>query len=167
MYRELRRIAASQLRRERTRGTLLDTTVLVHEAWLRLGDNPAEPGRWDSRAHFFGSAANAMRRILVDNARRRVRRRRAVREMAYRTGPDLRPDAPEPADLIALDEALTALEARDPRAARIVTLRYFGGLSMPDVAYAAGVSLRTAEREWAHARAWLAQRIAPAPDPEP
>lgn len=158
VYSELRRIAASQLRRERRRGTLMDTTVLVHEAWVRLS-SPHTPQRWDNRAHFYASAALAMRRILVEQARRNLRRARTDRLGPRAADIPADPNRPEPAELIALDDALTELERRDPRAASIVSLRFFAGLDMPTVAELSGLSLRTAEREWAHARAWLQQRI--------
>ncbi len=164
VYAELRRIAAAQLRRERRRGTLMDTTVLVHEAWMRLAGpdarpTPAHAPAWESRAHFYASAAQAMRRILVEQARRKLRRG-PVADLGSRVDdlPGAKPSS-DPAELIALDEALADLERHDPRAASIVSLRFFAGLDMPTVAELSGLSLRTTEREWAHARAWLQQRI--------
>lgn len=164
VYSELRRMAAAQLRRERRRGTLMDTTVLVHEAWMRLAGPDAKPTSahtpvWESRAHFYASAAQAMRRILVEQARRNLRRG-PVADLGSRADdlPGAKPSS-DPAELIALDEALADLERHDPRAAGIVSLRFFAGLDMPTVAELTGVSLRTAEREWSHARAWLQQRM--------
>lgn len=156
IYSELRRIAASQLRRERRRGTLMDTTVLVHEAWMRLSADP-RTAPWDTRGHFYASAARAMRRILVEQARRSIRRARAA-EQAPRSDNN-HSTSIDPAELIALDEALVRFEEHDPRAAAVVNLRFFAGLDMPQIAEITGLSLRTAEREWFHARAWLQKHM--------
>jgi RNA polymerase sigma factor (TIGR02999 family) len=158
VYDELRRLAARRLAQERP-GASLQATALVHEAYLRLvGRDPDRP--WNGRGHFFGAAAEAMRRILVEKARRR----RRVRHGGGRLRADLDEAqlvAPEEADdrLLALDDALRALEALDPFKARLVELRYFSGLTIPRAAEALGVSTATAERAWAYARAWLRLRM--------
>src|SRR5262249_30792585 len=145
VYDELRRLARAQMARERV-GQTLQTTALVHEAYLRLvGD---EAIRWNSRGHFFAAAGEAMRRILVENARRKHRLkhgggRARVNLEDIAVAADERPD-----ELLALDEALTALEAADALAARVVKLRYFAGLTMPEVAKAMDLPLRTVERNW-------------------
>ena len=157
VYDELRRLAASKMSDERPDQTL-QATALVHEAFVRLVDvNNAQ--QWNSRGHFFAAAAEAMRRILVENARRR---RQLKRGAGFQKA-----EAHEIAvvadniqeDLIALDEALTKLTATDPQAARLIQLRYFVGLSIPDAANALGISPRTADRLWAFARAWLHREI--------
>jgi RNA polymerase sigma factor (TIGR02999 family) len=158
VYEELRTLAAQKLAQEKP-GQTLQATALVHEAYLRLvGEPTAQP--WNSRGHFFAAAAEAMRRILVESARRKGRarhgggRRRVDLDLAALRAPE--PDD----DLLALDEALTRLAAADPAAARLVELRYFAGLTMPQAAEALGVPLRTAERNWAYARAWLHRAVA-------
>ncbi len=165
VYDELRNLAAHRLAHEAP-GQTLQPTALVHEAYLRLLGGEAEK-HWDSRGHFFAAAAEAMRRILVESARRKKRlkhgggRARLPLEEAELL-------APEPSeDVLALDEALTALAATDRAAADLVQLRYFGGLSIPDAAQALGVSPRTAERLWAFARAWLRERVAHAEKDDP
>jgi RNA polymerase sigma factor (TIGR02999 family) len=153
VYAELRRLAAAQLAREKP-GQTLDATALVHEAYLRLV-GPADEKRWQSRGQFFASAAEAMRRILVDLARRKGRKKRA----GHRVRASL--DAVEPAisapddDLLAMDEALSRLAEADPKAAELVKLRYFAGLSIPQAAKALDIGARSADRLWAYARAWL------------
>src|SRR5262249_54939959 len=145
--------AARKLARE-TPGQTLDATGLVHEAYLRLVGNDAGQD-WANRAHFFAAAAEAMRRILLEQAPRKGSRQRRGR--LKRRGPH-RPagGAPEADDdLLALDEALTRLAAADPQAAELVKLRYFGGLTIKQAAEALGVSPRTADAWWAYARAWL------------
>jgi RNA polymerase sigma factor (TIGR02999 family) len=157
VYDDLRRLAARRLAREAP-GQTLEPTALVHEAYLRLvGDAPGR--HWDGRGHFFAAAAEAMRRILVENARRRRRLKRGGdRERRPLEAAELL--APEPReDVLALDEALTELAATDRAAADLVQLRYFGGLSIPDAAQVLGVSPRTAERLWTFARAWLRERV--------
>jgi RNA polymerase sigma factor (TIGR02999 family) len=152
VYDELRKLAAQRLAREKP-GQTLQATALVHEAYLRLV-GAGDPG-WSSRGHFFAAAAEAMRRILVENARRKA---------GPRAGGDHRRvdlDAVEPAiddppvDLIALDEALTALEARDKRKADLVRLRYFAGMSIEQAARALGISVATANNDWSYAKSWL------------
>jgi RNA polymerase sigma factor (TIGR02999 family) len=156
VYDDLRRLAARRLAHEAP-GQTLDPTSLIHEAYLRLVG--AEQGHWDNKGHFFAAAAEAMRRILVENARRKRCLKRGgglVRQELHDT--DLL--APEPReDLLALDEALTQLAATDRASAQLVELRYFGGLSMPETAEVLGISLRTAERLWTYARAWLHQYL--------
>lgn len=152
LYRELRILAATRLRREPGGPAALQTTALVHEAWVKLAG-----GRWESREHFFGAAARAMRQVLVDQARSR----RAPVGNIRRTPTTVIDPATEidPLDVLALDEALTELAEHDPRAAAIVELRFFAGLDMPEAAAAARVPLRTAQRDWQHARAWLLARL--------
>jgi RNA polymerase sigma factor (TIGR02999 family) len=154
VYEELRRLAAAHLRSERPDHTL-QPTALVHEAYLRLADQRSV--EWANRAHFFSIAARIMRRILVDHARRR----RALK----RDGAALRltlaeaPSEDRGPELLALDSALTSLESLDPRQAKIVELRFFGGLSVEETAEAAGISTATVKREWRTARAWLRREI--------
>jgi RNA polymerase sigma factor (TIGR02999 family) len=153
VYDELRRLAATRLAAEKP-GQTLQPTALVHEAYLRLvGDG--QPLVWNGRVHFFAAAAEAMRRILVENARRRMRQKRG----GERARVDLDAVAPTvPAldeDLLDLDDALTRLGESDPIAAELVKLRYFAGLSIPQAAEALGVGARSADRLWAYARAWL------------
>jgi RNA polymerase sigma factor (TIGR02999 family) len=152
VYDELRRLAARKLAGEKP-GQTLQATALVHDAYLRLvGDQ--DPG-WNGRGHFFAAAAEAMRRILVENARRKA----AAKAGGGRERVDLA--VAEPAvegprvDLIALDEALTALEAKDKRKADLVRLRYFAGLTTEQAAAALGVSVSTADNDWAYAKSWL------------
>jgi RNA polymerase sigma factor (TIGR02999 family) len=148
VYDELRQLAATRMAAERPDHTL-DATGLVHEAYLRLvGDQ-----RFDHRGHFFAAAAEAMRRILVENARRRSRARHGGgrRRVELRDVPAAVPDD----DLLALDEALVRLNAQDPVRAELVKLRYFAGLTIPQAADTLGISIATAERYWAFARAWL------------
>ena len=157
VYDELRHLAAARLAHEQPVQTL-QATALVHEAYLRLVDVD-EAQHWDSRGHFFAAAAEAMRRILLNRARdkKRLKRgggRRRVDldqiEIALDTSDE---------DLIALDEALGRLATEDPGAAQLVTLRFFAGLTLKDAAASLGLSLRTAERQWAYARAWLYARL--------
>jgi RNA polymerase sigma factor (TIGR02999 family) len=152
VYDELRRLAAQRMAQERP-GQTLQATALVHEAYLRLvGD---DRGEWDNRRHFFAAAAEAMRCILVDQARRK----RRVRHGGDRERIDLDEACslvqPPSDDLLALDEALTRLASRNPVRAEVVRLRFFAGLTMPEVARTLGISLPTAERYWAFARTWL------------
>src|SRR5437868_13418918 len=153
VYDELRQLAARRLAQEKP-GQTLQATALVHEAYLRLV-GVQQVQRWDSRGHFFAAAAEAMRRILLNRARdkKRVKRggeRRRVDldqiEIALDTSPE---------QLIALDEALSQLAVEDPDAARLVNLRFFAGLTLKDAAVFLGLARRTAERQWAYARAWL------------
>jgi RNA polymerase sigma factor (TIGR02999 family) len=160
VYDELRRLAARKLAREAP-GQTLDATALVHEAYLRLvGDRQGNGRAWDGRNHFFAAAAEAMRRILIESARRR----RSLKHGGGIGRADLDPDrlaAPAPDDeLLALDEALDRLAARDPLKADLVKLRHFAGLTQAEAAAVLGISVATAERHWAFARAWLRVEIA-------
>jgi RNA polymerase sigma factor (TIGR02999 family) len=157
VYDDLRRLAAHRLAHEAP-GQTLEPTALVHEAYLRLvGDTPDR--HWDGRGHFFAAAAEAMRRILVENARRKASLKRGG-DVAHLPLEEAELLAPEPReDVLALDEALTELAATDRAAADLVQLRYFGGLSIPDAAQVLGVSPRTAERLWTFARAWLKAKL--------
>jgi RNA polymerase sigma factor (TIGR02999 family) len=157
VYDELRRLAAQKLAAEKP-GQTLQATALVHEAYLRLvGPQPAQ--EWDSRGHFFAAAAEAMRRILVDNARRKQRIKhggqlRRVGEEALNFA------AEEPVeDLLSIDGLLDELTAADPQAGQVVKLHFFAGLTLDDAAGVLRISSRTVYRDWAFARAWLARRI--------
>src|SRR4051812_42962746 len=159
VYKELRKLAAQRLAREAP-GQTLQATALVHEAYLRLvGD--AEGRGWQSRGHFFAAAAEAMRRILVERARRRVAQKHGGRSQRLDLdGLDLAsPGDDRPEELIAIDEALAELERHDEQAARLVKLRFFAGLSHQQAAEALGIGRRAADRLWALARAWLYQRL--------
>jgi RNA polymerase sigma factor (TIGR02999 family) len=169
VYDELHRQAALALRREGD-GHTLQTTALAHEAWLRL--DAQHDAQWDSRTQFFAVAAQMMRRILVDHARRRRSLKRGGAPTQVTLGAVDREDqrdrsseasgsSLDPIDLVALDDALAGLAALDPQKARLVEFRYFGGLSMPETAEALGISPATAGREWAIARAWLRRELEP------
>jgi RNA polymerase sigma factor (TIGR02999 family) len=149
VYDELRRLAAAQMARERP-GHTLDATALVHEAWVRLTGGQ----QLESRSHFFRASAEAMRRVLVDHARARAAGKRGGGWTRVELA-DWQKAAQVPERVLALSEALERLAAREPRKAELVTLRFFGGMSMPEAADALGVSLPTAERWWAFARSWL------------
>ena len=154
VYEELRKLAASRMSRE-SAGQTLQPTALVHEAFMRLVGNDAGQ-EWDNRGHFFAAAAEAMRRILIDNARRRNSLKQGGDKARHDIRDDdavLNPDDSE--TLLALDEALTRLAAADPELARMVKLRYFTGLTIEETAKVLGVSPRTTKRNWAYARAWL------------
>lgn len=159
VYAELRRLAAAKLAREAP-GQTLQPTALVHEAWLRLGAD-RQPA-WANRAHFFAAAAEGMRRILIDHARRKraVRHGGALaRVSADATGFDLPAPLRETSELLLVNEALDALAAHDPRKAELVKQRYFVGLTLEEAAEVLGISLRTAKRDWAYARAWLFNEV--------
>jgi RNA polymerase sigma factor (TIGR02999 family) len=165
VYEELRKLAAARMAAE-SPGQTLQPTALVHEAYLRLV-GPVDERRWDGRGHFFAAAAESMRRILVDAARRKQRDKHGGDFQRI----DLDAAAPVAADprhdLIALDEALTRLAAEDPQAARLVELRQFAGLTVAEAAEALGVSPRTADRLWLYARAWLHRELSDtAADPQ-
>ena len=158
VYDELRRLAAQKLSQE-SPGQTLEATALVHEAYLRLVDVD-DAQSWNSRGHFFAAAAEAMRRILVDNARRKKSRKRGGDRHRVDVDESLLA-TPEPReDLVALDAALTRLAETDKQAAELVQLRYFGGLPIREVAEILGIAPRTADRLWAFARAWLHEEIA-------
>jgi RNA polymerase sigma factor (TIGR02999 family) len=159
VYNELRRLAAEKLSRERP-GQTLAATALVHEAYVRLVDCE-QPQRWDSRGHFFAAAAEAMRRILIENARRKasLKRgggyvRRVLIEDQIAGSAENRHE-----DLLALDEALTKLAKIEPQTAKLVELRYFAGLTNEQAAEILGMSPRTAKRAWTYARAWLRREL--------
>jgi RNA polymerase sigma factor (TIGR02999 family) len=157
VYEELRKLAAARMANEAA-GNTLQPTALVHEAWLRLVGN--ENPRFAGRAHFFAAAAEAMRRILID----RARRKRALRHGGGQVRVDLEqidlasPDADD--QLLAVNDALDKLAAQDPVEAELVKLRYFAGLTTEDVSGLLGISPRTARNYWAHARTWLYHEIA-------
>jgi RNA polymerase sigma factor (TIGR02999 family) len=159
VYDELRRLAAQKLAQEKP-GQTLQATALVHEAYLRLVDTD-KAQQWNSRGHFFAAAAEAMRRILVEQARRKGRQKRGgdwrrwdvqLSEPAAE-GPDV--------DLVAVDEALTELAREHPDKAELVKLRYFAGMTLAEAAAALGISTATADRRWRYARAWLTRRLRP------
>jgi RNA polymerase sigma factor (TIGR02999 family) len=157
VYDELRKLAAQKLAQEKP-GQTLQATALVHEAYLRLvGSEPA--GDWDSRGHFFAAAAEAMRRILVEQARRKKALRRGGRAVGQILREDDRVSAPVSDEILDLDEALSKLEAADQQAAQVVKLRIFAGMTLEESARALGVSTRTAVRSWAYARAWLSREL--------
>jgi len=157
VYDELRRLAAAKMASEAP-GHTLQATALVHEAWLRLMAN--EQRQWNDRTHFFAVAAEAMRRILVDSARRKLAQRRGGR--AQRTElPDIAcPVAENEDQIVAVSAALDEFAAVDKQKAELVKLRYFVGMTVEEAAEVVGISVPTAHRHWAYARAWLARRIA-------
>ena len=158
LYNELRRLAAAKMAREAA-GQTLQPTALVHEAWLRLGGD--QQPTWQNRAHFFGAAAEAMRRILVDNARRKSAQRHggaAEKISVEATGFDVAAPAADQ-DILLVNDALEALAAHDPRKAELVKLWYFVGLTLEEIAATLGISPRTADRDLAFAKAWLGKEI--------
>ena len=163
VYEQLRRLAAQKLAQEKP-GQTLQATALVHEAYLRLVDVETAQ-RWNSRGHFFAAAAEAMRRILID----RARKQRAAKRGGHRRRLDI--DAVDVAtratadQLLAIDDALAKLALEDPEAARLVELRYFAGLSVGEAGAALGISTATAYRHWKYARAWLHSELRGAGEP--
>ncbi len=157
VYAELRQLARAKMAREPA-GHTLQATALVHEAWLRLGEQ-----RFENRAHFFGVAAEAMRRILIERARRRLATRHGG-GIGHVNQDGLEIAAPIETDdeLLAVHEALTALAAHDPRKAELVKLRYFAGLTIPQAAEVLNISTPTAKRDWTYARTWLYRQISSA-----
>jgi RNA polymerase sigma factor (TIGR02999 family) len=159
VYDELRRLAAARMAHEAP-GVTLQPTALVHEAYLRLASEPAT--RWENRSHFMAVAARAMRRILVDHARKHRAAKRgsgaARLTIDHLDRPAVGPD--DVVDLVTLDDALSRLASIDPRQARIVELRFFGGLSVDDTAAILSASTRTVKRDWQLARAWLKREMA-------
>jgi len=161
VYEELRRLAAARMAHEAP-GQTLQPTALVHEAWIRLLGPDQEPKSWKGRSHFFGAAAEAMRRILVDKARRKQRLKHgagrqpldldSLPEIAVQSGDD-------DSNLLLVDEALERLAARDPQKAEVVKLRYFAGLNHVEVAQVLGLSEKTVQRYWQFAKAWLCADI--------
>ena len=158
VYDELRKLAAAKLAQERP-GHTLQPTALVHEAYLRLVD-VEQAQHWNSRGHFFAAAAEAMRRILIQNARQRRAQKRGghLQRREWDSGLAISNEPPE--KLIELDDALSALERKDAVKARLVKLRFFAGLTIAEAAAALGISETTADRYWAYARSWLQREMA-------
>lgn len=156
VYRELHRLAAGYLSRER-RGHTLQATALVNEAWLRLA---GQGTTWQGRAHFLGIAAQAMRRVLVDHARRRAAAKREGEAARITLADDVPDAAREGVDLVLLDDALARLAALDARQARVVEMRFFAGLDVAETAAALDVSEKTVKRDWAAAKAFLHRELA-------
>jgi RNA polymerase sigma factor (TIGR02999 family) len=158
VYDELRKLAAARMARESGTQTL-QPTALVHEVWLRLGGEATTT--WDNRAHFFAAAAEAMRRILIENARRRQRiRHGGGLQKVSESGSPLEVATPQAdEDILLLHEALSALERHDPRKAELVKQRHFIGLELTEICAVMGISERTANRDWTYARAWLFNEI--------
>ncbi len=165
VYDELRRLAAQRLAQEKP-GQTLQATALVHEAYLRLLD-PERGQDWNSRGHFFGAAAEAMRRILVDNARRKRRPKHGGDRKRMPLDAVALPVEDRFHDLLALDEALTRFAGKEPLKAEVVKLRYFAGLSVEEAAACLGISPITAKRHWAVARAWLYDALSDGEEPGP
>lgn len=160
VYKELRRLAASRMKGEKANHTL-QPTALVHEVYLKLaGGSPVD---WRNRSHFFAVAAQQMRRIIVDHARATHAEKRGGGAVAIALDDVGAVTAPLNESMLALDEALRRLEKVDARAARVVELRYFGGLKESETAEALGVGVSTMKRDWEFARAWLASQLKPAP----
>src|SRR3974390_2142556 len=154
VYEELRRLAAAKMAREAPDQTL-QPTALVHEAWLRLGPTDRN---WNGREHFFRASAEAMRRILVDRARRYAAEKRGDNPHRTELSDSKIGDLAQNDQVLQVDEALEALASRDPISAELVKLRYFVGLSMTEAAQSLGLSLRAAERRWTFAKAWLREQ---------
>jgi RNA polymerase sigma factor (TIGR02999 family) len=165
VYDELRRLAAQRLALEQP-GLTLDATSLVHEAYLRLiGGDPDKP--WDGRGHFFAAAAEAMRRILIEKARRKHRTRHGGDRKRLQLDDAQLADEVADDRLLAVDEALDRLAQEDEKVAEVVKLRYFVGLTIEETANVLAISVRTANRHWAFARAWLYQELSGWVEPEP
>jgi RNA polymerase sigma factor (TIGR02999 family) len=167
VYDELRKLAAQKLAQEKP-GQTLEATALVHEAYLRLVGKPAEDDsqEWEGRAHFFAAAAEAMRRILIEKARRKQRQKRGGgRPQVEIELADIASPMPDE-DLLALDEAMSRLAAEDPVRAKLVQLRFYTGLSNEEAAKILGISGVTAKRYWRYARAWLHREISKGDTPE-
>lgn len=163
VYKELRELATSRMARE-MEGQTLQPTALVHEAWLRLQSNSSPV--WHNRAHFFGAASEAMRRILIERARRKLRLKRGNRaEHVSIDNVDIAQTLPDERILL-IDEALTRLKATDPELARIVTLKFFGGLTNAEVAETLAVTERTIYNKWTFAKVWLLKNIREEWNPE-
>jgi RNA polymerase sigma factor (TIGR02999 family) len=159
VYDELRRLAAARMSAERP-GQTLQPTALVHEAYLRLVNQPVAQG-WNGRNHFFAAAAEAMRRILVEKARRKSRTKHGGQLERQEFDAEIlaSPEVTDQAELLAIDEALGDLAADSPRKAELVKLRYFLGFGLNEAAEVLGVSASTAEQDWRYAKAWLRQRL--------
>jgi RNA polymerase sigma-70 factor (ECF subfamily) len=156
VYQELRRLAASYIRHEKP-GQTLQPTALVHEAYLRLMKD--RPDRWQNRAHFCAIAAHSMRQILIERARARNAQKRWGEKARITLEEELVQGGETSVDLLALDQAIERLAAFDPEQARIVELRFFGGLTVEETADAIGISPATVKRHWTLARAWLAREL--------
>jgi RNA polymerase sigma factor (TIGR02999 family) len=165
IYNELRRLAAHKLAHEQP-GQTLQATALVHEAYIRLVD-PDKVSHWDSRYHFFAAAAEAMRRILVESARRKKRLRHGGAFERVELAEDMLTIEGPAEDVLALDEALSQLAEKDAATAQLVKLVYFAGLTMEQAAETLGLAPRTAYRNWAYARAWLFRRLQGGEPPSP
>jgi RNA polymerase sigma factor (TIGR02999 family) len=163
VYDELRRLAARRLAQERP-GQTLEPTALVNEAYLRIV-GPEGDRRWDSRGHFFAAASEAMRRILVERARRKGREKHGGGRRREHADLDALDASGPPQEILALHEALEDFARRDPLKAKLVELRFFGGLTLEQAAACLGISLSTADRAWRYARAWLYAAMA-GDDPE-
>lgn len=157
VYEELRQLAAHRLARE-TPGQTLQATALVHEAYLRLVD-VEQAKQWNSRGHFFAAAAEAMRRLLVERARRKKRIRHGGGRNRVDLDTELHVSNHSDESLLGLDEALVRLSAEEPEAAEVVKLRYFAGLTLEQIAAALNISVRTVNRHWTYARAWLYEQL--------
>ena len=157
VYQELRELASAKLAKEQ-RGQSLQPTMLVHEAYLRLVD-VAKPQKWQGRGHFFAAAAEAMRRILVEKARRKQRQKHGGHLQRVELHDPMATIESPVEDLLALDEALTRLEQQWPEKAKLVKLKYFAGLTIPEASEAMHISTATAERYWKFARAWLHSQL--------
>jgi len=156
VYSELRTLAAARMARE-SAGQTLQATALVHEAWMRIAGQSGQ--RWDNRGHFFAAAAEAMRRILIENARRKSRLKHGGGQIRVELeGLELATASPDE-QVLLLDDALEKLRAEDPQKARIVVMKFFGGMSGGEIAELLGVTERTVERQWAFAKAWLLREI--------
>jgi RNA polymerase sigma factor (TIGR02999 family) len=156
VYVELRKLAAARLAREQP-GQTLQATALVHEVWLKLAGSKQQ--QWHGRAHFFGAAAEAMRRILIDRARTKAAQKHGAGQPHAELHDSRIELAAPPAEVLAVHEALDALAAEDPEAAQVVKLRYFVGLTIPEIADALEMAPRTVSRHWAFARAWLKSAV--------
>ena len=157
VYDELRRLAAQKLAHEKP-GQTLEATALVHEAYLRLAGTD-DPPRWNDRIHFYAAAAEAMRRILIDNARKKKCEKRGGQQQRVEWHHDIEAPANLNDDLLAIDEALTRLAAEDAESAQLVKLRFYAGLSVEEAADVMGVARATAYRTWNYAKAWLRTKL--------
>jgi RNA polymerase sigma factor (TIGR02999 family) len=156
VYAELRSLAAARMARE-TPGQTLQATALVHEAWVRLANSGSQ--QWENRGHFFSAAAEAMRRILIENARRKSRLKHGGGQIRVDfEGLDLAAASPDD-QVLLLDDALIQLQTLDPQKARIVVMKFFGGMSGAEIAGVLGINERTVERQWAYAKVWLFNEI--------
>ncbi len=156
IYDDLKRIAMSKLSREATNHTL-QPTALVHEAYMRLVGTNSDS--WENRSHFFGAAAEAMRRILIDHARKKKRIKRGGNSKQLEFNDDMAVESTEAEELLALDEALNELELLDQQKAELVKLKFFAGMSLKEAAEILSIPPRTADRYWAYARAWLRRHV--------